>query len=131
MKETANVVFEKFRTMFNRDVQFTGDLHSGEDVLIAGEIMGKVTCVRALHLLDGAMIGNHTSAQDCTLYGATVSGQLRIGDRLKVYNGSTINGKIHTKVLDIEGGALINATVEMPVISGSENANFKQRAKKG
>lgn len=122
------MIFEQFHTFLAKDVRLEGGVQSGEDVLIGGVLEGRVRCKKSVHLLESAKVSNLLEAESCTLYGATVSGTIKIHDRLKIYRNSNITGTITAKVLDVEAGAVVNATIKMDTEDG--RSTRKARATK-
>lgn len=118
------LAFKQFQTILCQDVQFKGVIQSEDDILIAGKIDGEINSEKSLHLLNSAQVGNTINAENCTLHGAAVSGEIKLRNQLKMCSGSNMSGTIETLVLDIEAGALINGEVKM----STPDSQFTQTA---
>ena len=123
MHKDKRVVLDEFSTVFGEDMAFKGDVTSAEDVVIYGTMEGHVACEKTLYLLDGAVVNNEITARNCVLDGADVTGEFKISACLEIRNGSTIRGKVATKVLDVENGACVNAVMKMERADDAEDAD--------
>lgn len=112
-RNNTQLTINQFQTVLDTDISFEGKIDLEEDVLIAGRVDGEIKGSGSLHLLEDAKISKYIETETCTVYGATVNGTIKVRDRLKIYNGSDVRGKIDARVIDIEAGGRVNGTIHM------------------
>jgi cytoskeletal protein CcmA (bactofilin family) len=98
-----------------QSIVITGDITSGEDLVIAGRVEGSITLAgRALTLAASSEVVGIVSAAAVTLSGH-VEGSVEATERLEVMNTAVVNGDLSTPRLVVADGAQLQATVAMPV----------------
>jgi cytoskeletal protein CcmA (bactofilin family) len=92
-----------------------GEISGSEDLVIAGSVEGQIHLAgRVLTLAPGAQVKGNIVAGTVVVSGE-VAGSITATVRLEVQPAAVIDGDITAPSLLIAEGALVNATIEMPL----------------
>lgn len=92
-----------------------GEISGSEDLTIAGRVEGKIDLAgRVLTLASGSFVKGDVAAGTVIVSGE-VEGSISATARLEVRETAKIDGDLSAPVLLVADGALVNATIEMPV----------------
>ena len=115
-------------TIIAASVKVEGDLKSGGDVVIEGEVMGSLTTKGDLRVGEQASID-----ADVTAVNAHISGQLKgnltVAEKLELSSSARISGDVNTKILIVESGATVNGLIVMGDSNESHGAKVIAKAK--
>lgn len=115
-------------TIIAASVKVEGDLKSGGDVVIEGEVMGSLTTKGNLRVGDQASIDADVSAVNAHVSGQ-VKGNLTVAEKLELTASARISGDVHTKILIVESGATVNGHIVMGDATESHGAKVIAKAK--
>ena len=99
-------------TVIAASVKVEGDFSSEGNVLIEGMVEGSLRTERDLRVGERAIITADVSAANAIVAGE-VKGNMTIGERLELEATAKVAGDVHTKVLVVASGAVINGKLAM------------------
>lgn len=92
-----------------------GEIRGSEDLTIAGRVEGSIDLAgRVLTLAPGSHV-NGTITAGTIVASGEVEGRISASVRLQVSASAVVSGELSAATLLIADGAVVNATVEMPV----------------
>lgn len=122
--------------MISEGTKIKGSIISENDIRISGCVDGESICKGKIIITNSAKISGDLISVDADIYG-NVDGSVKVSNKLILRQTANVGGDIHTKLLIVEEGALINGTFKMgagddvtngltdTVTSTSENKNSK------
>ncbi len=106
--------------MVSEGTRIKGDIHSENDIRIAGFIDGQATSKGKVIINSNGHIEGNIEAKDADIAGK-LDGEIFISGKLIIRQSAQINGDIHTKTLLVEEGAQIHGTCKMGIDGKKEN----------
>jgi cytoskeletal protein CcmA (bactofilin family) len=106
--------------MVSEGTRIKGDIHSENDIRIAGFIDGQATSKGKVIINSNGHIEGNIEAKDADIAGK-LDGEIFISGKLIIRQSAQINGDIHTKTLLVEEGAQIHGTCKMGVDGKKES----------
>jgi len=106
--------------MVSEGTRIKGDIHSENDIRIAGFIDGQATSKGKVIINSNGHIEGNIEAKDADIAGK-LDGEIFISGKLIIRQSAKINGDIHTKTLLVEEGAQIHGTCKMGVDGKKES----------
>ncbi len=103
---------ETAETVVGPSVKIQGDLNSEGNIVIEGQVMGKVVTTQSVFIKNSAKITADISAGNAVV-GGEVQGNLKISGHLTLEAAAKINGDIACNVLRVEDGALFTGKCNM------------------
>ena len=99
-------------TVLAEDIDFDGELHFSEPLLIKGNVKGKVVSKTDLYINEGASVEATIEARKVSVKGS-VRGDVSAIDRLEVFSTGRLTGNIKTPDLIVQSGSLLNGSCTM------------------
>lgn len=96
-----------------------GNISAPGDIRIDGTLEGDLNCDARVILGSQGSITGDVSCADAFIYG-NLAGSLKVQNTLEVGSTAHINGKVSTKKLIIEEGAIFNVICEMLTQQGTQ-----------
>ena len=84
--------------------QITGDLTTQSNIVVEGQVNGKITATGTVHIGSGAKIEGNISAADIQIAG-TVKGNVSSTGVIILFNGAQLKGDVRASGITIEKGA--------------------------
>lgn len=100
------------QTVLAEDIDFDGELHFSEPLLIKGTVKGSVISDTDLYINAGATVAASIAARKVSVKG-TVTGDIHARARLELFASGRVNGNIKTPDLIVQSGSLLNGSCEM------------------
>lgn len=98
------------RTVIAKGVRLEGDFKSDGDVLIEGEVTGKVQAGGALFVGPDASVSADVSASDATIAGR-VTGPVTVKQRLELKETARISGDVVCQTIVVHANAVLHGKV--------------------
>jgi len=98
-------------TIIARGVRVEGDFTSQGDVVIEGEVNGKIAASGLLTIGAEAKLRAEVKAENATIAG-TVEGPVTVSKRLELKSSADVKGDILCETIVIEGGAMLQGRVD-------------------
>ena len=108
-------------SLIDRHSSFEGTFRSDRDLRIEGEVKGAIECQGTLFVADGASLSANIEAENVTVAGE-VRGEIRCRGRLQVMPSGRLRGKVVTRTLVVNEGAIYEGELEMPTADESRRA---------
>lgn len=96
----------------DRNSSFDGTFRSDRDLRIEGEAKGKVDCQGSLFVAEGATVTATVEADNVTVAGE-LRGEVRCRGRLQIMPSGRLFGKVSTRSLVVNEGAIYEGELEM------------------
>ncbi len=106
------------QTVLAEDVDFDGEIHFSEPLLIKGQVKGKVVSETDLYINAGAVVAARVEARKVSVKGE-VHGDIHAKSRLELFASARVTGNVHTPDLIVQSGCLLNGSCTM----GSQVSN--------
>ncbi|MBI5134869.1 polymer-forming cytoskeletal protein [Candidatus Uhrbacteria bacterium] len=103
---------DSIETIIAPGVRVEGEVGSRGNITVEGEVYGSIKTDQHLRIGSGAKIFANVKAQSAFVSG-TISGNLKIKDRLELTQSATIVGDVETKTIIIAEGGMVHGKVEM------------------
>ncbi|MFW5688813.1 MAG: bactofilin family protein [Spirochaetota bacterium] len=100
------------QTVLAEDIDFDGELHFSEPLLIKGTVKGKVTSDTDLYINAGAVVAARVEARKVSVKGE-VQGDIHASDRLELFASARVEGNVHTPDLIVQSGCRLNGSCTM------------------
>ncbi len=84
--------------------QITGDLTTQSNIVVEGQVSGKITATGNVHVGSGARIEGNISAADVQIAG-TVKGNIASSGIIILFSGAQLKGDVQANGITIEKGA--------------------------
>lgn len=98
--------------------QITGDLVTQSNIVVEGQVNGKITAAGNVHIGSGAKIEGNITAADVQIAGA-VKGNISSSGIIILFNGAKLQGDIRASGITIEKGAAFKGSA----VIAAENAD--------
>ncbi|MBA3413605.1 MAG: polymer-forming cytoskeletal protein [Chloroflexia bacterium] len=102
-------------SLIDRNSSFDGVFKSDRDVRIEGEAKGTVECQGTLFVAEGGVVTATVLAENVTVAGE-LTGEVRCRGRLQVMPSGRLRGKVATRTLVVNEGAIYEGQLEMAAI---------------
>ncbi|MFW6213976.1 MAG: bactofilin family protein [Spirochaetota bacterium] len=99
-------------TVLAEDIDFDGELHFTEPLLIKGNVKGRVVSKTDLYINEGARVEATIEARKVTVKGA-VHGDISAIDRIELFSSGRVTGNIKTPDLIVQSGSRLNGSCTM------------------
>lgn len=103
---------DEVETVVGPSVVVEGDFSSEGNILVKGTVSGNVKTGQLLTVEIGAKILAHVKAKNAVVSGE-IKGNVRVLERLELFESSKVFGDITCKILAVAPGALIQGKVSM------------------
>lgn len=114
---------DKTESIIGPSVKIVGDFTSNGNVVVAGQIIGKLSTAQKLRVENGAKISS-TDIEACeAIIAGEITGNLTIRKHLEILSTAKIQGDIKTISISVQQGACINGKCTM----GSNGINDKKQ----
>ena len=84
--------------------QITGDLTTQSNIVVEGQVNGKITATGNVHIGSGAKVEGNISAADIQIAG-TVKGNISSSGIIILFSGAQLKGDVRASGITIEKGA--------------------------
>ena len=112
-------------TIIGPSVKIEGDFKSQGNIVVGGQVVGKMSTTQNLKIDEGANITADIQAKEAVIAG-TVKGNITIEGHLEVLATAQIDGDIATRSIAIQQGAHLNGKCAMSGKLVKEDAEQKQ-----
>ncbi|MFW5685198.1 MAG: bactofilin family protein [Spirochaetota bacterium] len=112
------------QTVLAEDIDFEGEIHFSEPLLIKGSVKGKVVSDTDLYINADAVVAAEIDARKVSVKGE-VRGDIRATDRLELFASARVTGNVFTPDLIVQSGCSLNGSCTMP---GSANPTAESAA---
>ncbi len=120
--------YKDVETIIGQSVKVEGEFNADGNVIIEGQVVGKIKTKKDLKAGDSSVIKADIEADNAWIAGE-VTGKLTIKNHLELTASAKINGDINTQLLTTETGAKINGNLQMNEASGfSEDLSEAENA---
>jgi len=102
------------QTVLAEDIDFDGEIHFSEPLLIKGTVKGKVISNTDLYINAGAVVAARVEARKVSVKGE-VRGDIHANDRLELFASARVDGNVHTPDLIVQSGCRLNGSCTMGV----------------
>ena len=99
-------------SLIDRNSSFDGTFRSERDLRIEGEAKGTVECRGTLFVAEGAVVTATVEADNVTVAGQ-LDGEVRCRGRLQIMPSGRLRGKVSTRSLVVNEGAIYEGELEM------------------
>ena len=99
-------------TVLAAGTRAVGELHSSEDLVLAGSFEGRLRVDRALRIMPEARLQGEVQAERILVLGRT-QGSLHAHDRIEIKPGAVVTGEVVAPQIRIHEGVILNAKVHM------------------
>jgi cytoskeletal protein CcmA (bactofilin family) len=103
---------KEVETIIGSTVKVEGDFKGNGDVVVEGEVSGKLSTKGNLSVGENAKINASVAAANAIIAGEVV-GDLKVKESLELTSNAKVTGDIDVKVLTIATGASINGNIRM------------------
>jgi cytoskeletal protein CcmA (bactofilin family) len=100
-------------SLIDRNSSFDGVFKSDRDLRIEGEAKGTVECQGTLFVAEGGVASATVEAENVTVAGV-LNGEVHCRGRLQVMPSGRLRGKVATRTLVVNEGAIYEGQLEMP-----------------
>jgi len=110
------------QTVLAEDIDFDGEIHFSEPLLIKGSVKGRVTSDTDLYVNADAVVAARIQARKVSVKGE-VRGDIHATDRLELFASARVTGNVNTPDLIVQSGCRLNGTCTMtgpPEAEGSD-----------
>jgi cytoskeletal protein CcmA (bactofilin family) len=104
-----------------------GDCETDGTIRIEGAVQGSVRAAKAVVIGRDGLVSGDVVTQDAVISGR-VKGTLTAESRLELQATCEIEGEVHTRRMQLEEGAVLNATVHMSTANAGAAAHAKESA---
>ena len=101
------------QTVLAEDIDFDGELHFSEPLLIKGHVKGKVLSDTDLYINADAVVAARIEAGKVSVKGE-VQGDIYAKDRLELFASARVTGNVRTPDLIVQSGCTLNGSCSMP-----------------
>lgn|SRR3989344_650416 len=109
-------------TVVGPSVKIQGDLNSEGNIVIEGQVTGKISTTQSVFVKEGAKITADIGAGSAVI-GGEVQGNIKIIDHLVLQSTAKIHGDIICVVLRVEDGAQFSGKCNMKGANGNGKKN--------
>ncbi len=110
-KNSTNVLSNNIETVIGKTTTLNGTLVSEGAVRVEGTFQGEINAKGDVFVGAAGIVTANIAGKNVTIAG-TVTGNVRVEDKLELVTGATLNGDIKVKRLVIEEGAVFKGTSE-------------------
>ena len=111
-----------------KGVKFTGEIQAGEDLLIDGEVHGKISITKNFLVIGVAgKVKARVNAKALALHGK-LSGEVKTAERIEIKSTGALEGNLATERIIIENGGILRGNCDM---RDPSEAKVAQPATKG
>ena len=110
------------QTVLAEDIDFDGEIHFSEPLLIKGNVKGKVISDTDLYINDGAVVAARIQARKVSVKGR-VEGDVHASSRLELFSSGRVDGNVHTPDLIVQSGSRLNGSCTMPPAQADASAD--------
>jgi cytoskeletal protein CcmA (bactofilin family) len=107
-----NIDESTLETVLAEDIDFDGEIHFTEPLLIKGNVKGKVTSNTDLYINAGASVEATIEARKVSIKGE-VKGDVTALKRLELFSSGRVTGNVRTPDLIVQSGSVLNGTCVM------------------
>ena len=100
------------QTVLAEDIDFDGEIHFSEPLLIKGSLRGKVVSDTDLYINADAVVAARVEARKVSVKGE-VQGDIFATDRLELFSSARVTGNVHTPDLIVQSGCRLNGSCTM------------------
>lgn len=101
-------------TIIGEGITIEGELSSDEDVVVRGNVRGKLTAKEGVVVEAGATVEADVSGGTMTVAG-TITGNVNSTDRVDLQSGAKLVGNVKAARITIADGAQFKGSVDMDV----------------
>ncbi|MFW5744907.1 MAG: bactofilin family protein [Spirochaetota bacterium] len=101
------------QTVLAEDIDFDGEIHFSEPLLIKGSLRGKVVSDTDLYINADAVVAARIEARKVSVKGE-VQGDIYASNRLELFSSARVTGNVHTPDLIVQSGCRLNGSCTMP-----------------
>ena len=112
-------------TIIGSTVRVEGDFKGNGDVVVEGEVHGKLLTKGNLSVGKNAKIIADISAQSAIVAGE-ISGNIKVKETLELASSAKITGDVETQILTVATGAQINGNIKMEAIKEIGNGENRK-----
>ena len=109
-------------TIIGPSVKVKGDFQGGGNLIIEGEFEGNIETTGDIRAGEKSKIVANIKASEAIIHG-TLVGDITLSGLLELGSKANINGNIKSSSLQVNTGAIINGTINMPTNTGFESEN--------
>jgi cytoskeletal protein CcmA (bactofilin family) len=110
------------QTVLAEDIDFDGEIHFSEPLLIKGNVKGKVISDTDLYINADALVAARIEAKKVSVKGE-VKGDIFATDRLELFASARVEGNVHTPDLIVQSGCKLNGSCTMPAETAAPSAS--------
>jgi cytoskeletal protein CcmA (bactofilin family) len=100
------------KTVIAKGVKVEGDFNSQGDVVIEGEVHGKITAMGVLTVGSEAVIKADIVADEAAISG-TVEGNIQVKKQIVLHSSARVRGDVQVERATIESGAVLDGRVQI------------------
>lgn len=112
------------QTVLAEDIDFDGEIHFSEPLLIKGSLRGKVVSDTDLYINADAVVAARVEARKVSVKGE-VQGDIFATDRLELFSSARVTGNVHTPDLIVQSGCRLNGSCTMPTGESAGDADVQ------
>ncbi len=109
------------QTVLAEDIDFDGELHFSEPLLIKGHVKGTVLSDTDLYINADAVVAARIEAGKVSVKGE-VQGDIYAKGRLELFASARVTGNVRTPDLIVQSGCMLNGSCLMPGTDGAADA---------
>ena len=109
------------QTVLAEDIDFDGEIHFSEPLLIKGRVKGRVISETDLYINTDAVVAARIEARKVSVKGE-VHGDIYAKARLELFASARVTGNVHTPDLIVQSGCQLNGSCSMPGGEGGDGA---------
>jgi len=98
---------EDIETIVGPSVKVEGDFNSEGNIIIQGQVSGKIKTSKLLRVEEGAKVNADVSA-DSAIVAGEIRGNMKLSDTLELTPTARVYGDVATKTLIISAGAIFH-----------------------
>lgn len=100
--------------VISKGIRIDGELSGLGDLVVEGQVDGRVRVERHLTIAAGASVAASIDAARLTIHGRA-SGSIQVKERVELRAGAQVEADIHAAAVVLEDGATFNGTIQMDV----------------
>lgn len=113
-------------TIIGPSVKIEGDFKSQGNIVVGGQVVGKMSTTQNLKIDEGSNINADIQAKEAVIAGR-IKGNITIEGHLEILSTARIDGDITTRSIAIQQGAYLNGKCTM---TGTETSTHKDAEEK-
>ena len=107
-KEEAPIIPEVATTVLSPGTRAVGELHSADDLVLAGTFEGKLRVEKSLRIMPEARVEGEVRAERILVLGR-MQGTLHAQERIEIRPGANVSGEVTAPQIRVHEGVILNA----------------------